>query len=72
MVVFGSEQGLSNFETDGMAVTAIAVIASYVEDFKRAKRRSGPEDAVCGRTLTKTATLHQPSWPASPDVEDHL
>ncbi len=29
MVDFGSEQGLSNFETTG--------IASYVEDFKKAK-----------------------------------
>jgi hypothetical protein len=29
MVDFGSEQGLSNFETAG--------IAGYVEDFKRAK-----------------------------------
>jgi hypothetical protein len=29
MVGFGSEQGLSNFETGG--------IAGYVEDFKRAK-----------------------------------
>ncbi len=29
MVDFGSEQGLSNFETGG--------IAGYVEDFKRAK-----------------------------------
>ncbi len=37
MVVFGSEQGLSNFKTDGVAVTAIAGIAGYVEDFKRAK-----------------------------------
>ncbi len=37
MVDFGSGQGLSNFETDGVAVTAIADIASYVEDFKRAK-----------------------------------
>jgi hypothetical protein len=40
MVDFGSEQGLSNFETAG--------IAGYVEDFKRAKTRSGPKDAVCG------------------------
>jgi hypothetical protein len=31
MVDFGSEQGLSNFETDSEAVTAIAGIAGYVE-----------------------------------------
>jgi hypothetical protein len=37
MVGFGSEQGLSNFETDGVAVPALAGIAGYVEDFKRAK-----------------------------------
>ncbi len=37
MVAFGSEQGMSDFETDGVAVTAIAGIAGYVEDFKRVK-----------------------------------
>jgi len=37
MVDFGSEQGLSNFETDGVAVPALAGIAGYVEDFKRTK-----------------------------------
>ncbi len=37
MVDFGSEQGLSNFETDGVAVPALAGIAGFVEDFKRAK-----------------------------------
>jgi len=31
MVDFGSEQGLSNFETDGVAVPALAGIAGYVE-----------------------------------------
>jgi hypothetical protein len=31
MVDFGSEQGLSNFETDCEAVTATAGIAGYVE-----------------------------------------
>jgi len=37
MVDFGSEQGLSDFETNGVAVSAIAGIVGYVEDFKRAK-----------------------------------
>ncbi len=37
MVDFGSEQGMSNFETDGVAVTIIAGIVGYVEDFKRAE-----------------------------------
>jgi hypothetical protein len=31
MVDFGSEQGLSNFETDGVAVPALAGITGYVE-----------------------------------------
>ena len=37
MVGFGSEQGLSNFETHGVAVSALAGIVGYLEDFKRAK-----------------------------------
>jgi len=37
MVDFGSEQGLSNVETDGVSVTAIAGAAYRTEDFKRAK-----------------------------------
>ncbi len=37
MVDFGSEQGLSDFETHGVAVTATAGVAGYVEDLKRAK-----------------------------------
>ncbi len=37
MVGFGSEQGLSDFETDGVAVPALAGVAGYVEDLKRAK-----------------------------------
>ena len=37
MVDFGSEQGLSDFETDGVAVPALAGVAGYVEDLKRAK-----------------------------------
>ena len=31
MVDFGPEQGLSDFETDGEAVTATAGVAGYVE-----------------------------------------
>ena len=31
MVDFGSGQGLSNFETHGVAVPALAGVASYVE-----------------------------------------
>jgi len=37
MVDFGLEQGLSDFETDGVAVPALAGVAGYVEDLKRAK-----------------------------------
>jgi hypothetical protein len=37
MVDFGSEQGLSNFETHGVAVPALAGIASYVEDFQKSE-----------------------------------
>jgi hypothetical protein len=37
MVDFGPEQGLSDFETDGVAVPALAGVAGYVEDLKRAK-----------------------------------
>jgi hypothetical protein len=37
MVDFGLQQGLSDFEPHGVAVSAIAGIVGYVEDFKRAK-----------------------------------
>ncbi len=44
MVDIGSEQGLSNFETGGIA-RAMSRIS------KERKRRSGPKDAVCGWAL---------------------
>jgi len=37
MVDFGSEQGLSDFETDSAAVIVTTGIVCYFEDFKRAK-----------------------------------
>ena len=45
MVDFGSEQGLSNFETDGVAVPAIAGIAGYFEDFQKS------ENAALGQKM---------------------
>jgi len=37
MVDVGSEQGLSNFETDGVAVTAIAGIAGLCRGFQKSE-----------------------------------
>jgi len=37
MMDFGSEQGLSDFETDSVAVIVSTGIARYFEDLKRAK-----------------------------------
>jgi len=37
MVDFGSEQGLNNFETDGVAVTATADIAELCRGFQKSE-----------------------------------
>jgi len=53
MVDFGSEQGLSDFETDSVAVIVSTGIAhAILRISKERKRSSGPKDAVYGWALT--------------------
>ncbi len=63
MVDFGSEQGLSDFETAGIARYSEDSACGFTACSKERKRRSGPKDAVYGWTLVSRYQQAHPHRP---------